>query len=80
MEGLGTAINPTEHFVLVTNPTNLTLDVVAGMAPQGHFTGTAAHSTSTGATPEPTSIVLLGSGLVGILARRWRKKQAHPSA
>jgi len=79
----GTAINSSEHFAVVYNATNVTLDVVAGLAPLAlrtpHFTSTAAPSTPTGATPEPTSIVLLGSGLVGILARRWREKYAHPS-
>ena len=74
----GTAINGSEHFAVMTNPTNVTLDVVSGAAPLAlgptHFTSTAASSAPTSATPEPTSIVLLGSGLIGVLARRFRKK------
>jgi hypothetical protein len=65
----GVAINGSEHFSVVYSATNVTLDVVAGAAPLR----------SPAATPEPASIILLGSGLVGVLARRLNRRQARLS-
>jgi len=64
----GTAINSTEHFTVVYNPTNVTLDVVSGAA---SFLGKGRPG-PTSATPEPSTLLLLGSGLllVGHYARR----------
>jgi hypothetical protein len=68
----GVSINGSEHFRVDYNATNVTLTVVAGAAP-------TRLNSSTAATPEPASIILLGSGLVGILARRRRTRPAGPS-
>ena len=45
---------------------NVMLDVVAGMAPL---------ATSRAAKAEPPSLVLFASGLIGVLARRLKKRQ-----
>jgi hypothetical protein len=66
----GTAINSSEHFTVVYNPTNVTLDVVSGAATTA-FLGKGRPG-PTSATPEPSTLLLLGSGLllVGHYARR----------
>jgi hypothetical protein len=54
----GTAINSSEHFTVVYNPTNVTLDVVSGASPHSGF---ASYDSP---TPEPSTLLLLGSGLL----------------
>jgi len=56
----GTGINSTEHFQVVVNPTNVTLDVVSGAS----------------ATPEPASLLLVGTGLLA-LGAIWRKRSVN---
>jgi hypothetical protein len=72
----GTSINSSEHFGVVVNPTNVTLDVLAGPAPLwGSSFSAAGASGSPSPTPEPSSLLLLGSGLLGsVVARYWRPK------
>ena len=73
----GTAINGSEHFAVVVNPTNVTLDVVAGPAPPWALGFVdAGGSASPSGTPEPSTLLLLGSGLAGLTAYRRRSKRA----
>lgn len=72
----GTHINANEHFQVVVNPNNITLDVVAGPGGTGDaysaWNSNLAYGGTT-ATPEPSSLFLLGSGLIGG-AMVYRKK------
>jgi hypothetical protein len=73
----GTHINTNEHFNVEVNPTNITLDVVAGPGSLGlgnsvlNFGGGGA---PVAATPEPSSLLLLGSGLLGGGMVAYRRK------
>ncbi len=71
----GTAINGSEHFVVVYNATNVTLDVVSGALAPGLFA--LATAAGTAPTPEPSTVLLLGSGLIAILATRGRKRKPN---
>ena len=67
----GMHINANEHFAVVVNPTNVTLNVVAGPSPLDLGTGTGGASP----TPEPSTLLLLGSGLAGLAAYGRRLKR-----
>ncbi len=88
---IGLPINNNEHFVLEYNPTNLTLDVVAGpdeLATSGRANGNVYYyepyvsdvtqganladlsRAPSSSVPEPGSIVLLASGILGIAGLR----------
>ncbi|MGH9454763.1 MAG: PEP-CTERM sorting domain-containing protein, partial [Terriglobia bacterium] len=58
----GTGINNNEHFQVVYNASNVTLDVVAGAA----ALSMSGSSPSPSPTPEPSTLLLLGCGLVGM--------------
>ena len=66
----GLPINGSEHFGVVYNSNNVTLDVLKGAAVTGAFLGKGRPGPS--ATPEPSTLFLLGSGLLltGHYARR----------
>jgi hypothetical protein len=66
----GAHINANEHFAVVVNPTNVTLDVVAGPSPW------RVASAAPSPTPEPSSLLLLGSGLAGLFVYRRKSKGA----
>jgi len=73
----GTSINSSEHFTVVYNSNNVTLDVVSGAAaPLGW-----GRTGPTSATPEPTTLLLLGSGLLltAQCARRRARGKGGPS-
>ena len=68
----GTHINSGEHFSVIVNPTNVTLDVLAGPI----LPASASSSPGASPTPEPGTFLLLGTGLLGIACgvhRRWQK-------
>ena len=69
----GTSINSNEHFIVVYNSNNVTLDVVAGMGPQGLGGGEPGGNSP---TPEPATLLLLATGLLGIgaISRRRSKR------
>jgi hypothetical protein len=63
----GTGINSGEHFTLLYNPNNVTLDVVAGMGPLAENLASALPLGGTApSTPEPGSLLLLATGLLGL--------------
>ena len=67
----GMHINSNEHFMVMYNMTNVTLDVVAGPS-----VGNSDLSSYGSPTPEPGTFLLLGSGLLSIAygaRRRWSK-------
>jgi len=63
----GTGINSSEHFTVLYNSNNVTLDVVAGMGPL------AANLPLSSPTPEPGTLLLLGTGLAA-LGSYWRRR------
>ena len=62
----GTHINTNEHFSVVVNPTNVTLDVLAGPS--------VGDNSFSSPTPEPASLLLMGCGLVGLFGYRRKSK------
>ena len=68
----GTSINSSEHFTVVYNPTNVTLDVVSGAAPSA-FLGRGKTGPDS-PTPEPSTLLLLGTGL--LLAAHYARRRA----
>ena len=70
----GTAINSNEHFQVVVNATNVTLDVVAGPGAGTSFnqfnldSNRRSGASSVAATPEPSSILFVGTGLFAAAA------------
>ena len=64
--GTTCTINSTEHFLVEYNPTNVTLKVVPG-----------ASSVTLAGTPEPSTLLMLGSGGLLLLAHlRGRERQS----
>ena len=63
----GTSINSSEHFSVIYNSNNVTLDVVSGPS-----SGAGPTSTS-----EPASLLLLATGLAGVLWRGCRVRSAN---
>jgi hypothetical protein len=76
----GTSISPTEHFNVSYNATDVVLTVASGAsAPTRVALGSrSGPAPAPAATPEPTSILLLGSGLIAVLARLSRKGPSSP--
>ena len=75
----GVSINGSEHFSVVYNSTNVTLDVVSGASGPSFLANLSPPPgrESPGATPEPSSLLLLGSGLVTLaMLARMRFKAA----
>jgi hypothetical protein len=66
----GMHINANEHFMVVPNTTNVTLDVVGGPS-----VGDNSFSSVASSTPEPSSLLLLGSGLAALAAYLRRSRR-----
>ena len=74
--------------VLVGDPSTTTLALIIrtnanqygtgfiGLIDGGAFQASGFAPTSTSATPEPASVILLGFGAGGMLAYRWKRRQA----
>lgn len=70
----GTGINSSEHFTVIYNTNNVTLDVVAGMGPL-----LAQNVPLNSPTPEPGSLLLLGTGFAA-LGTYWRRRRNPESS
>jgi hypothetical protein len=70
----GTSINGSEHFGVVYNANNVTLDVLSG--PVGGSAWGGGSPTNNPSTPEPGSLVLLGSGLLGLASYARRRMKS----
>jgi hypothetical protein len=78
--GTTCTINSTEHFLVEYNVTNVTLKVVAGASTVtpgsiSGATGWASSAQAASQTPEPSTLLMLGSGLL-LLAHYARSRAA----
>jgi len=74
----GTGINSSEHFSVIYNSSNVTLDVVKGAASSARAGGQSlAGGAGSSSTPEPASLLFLVTGVIAVVRCRYRSMRIN---
>jgi hypothetical protein len=74
-QGTGLAANKNLAFMYVTPGTNLTFTGQITLSPTSGSASSEYVTFTTTPAPEPSSLVLLASGLIGLAAYAWKKRK-----